>query len=414
MSGKKGFLWILVLISMILLTACENRTSAEHSYIDTDEETVLEAQAKENQWEKGYDLPIEEMERKEAESDCLEIMEEIAEIYNSADKGESSNVIISEDAMIQMKEVIGDSGVPVIGSESYSCMENYRVIEEFLLNCQKGQAGETSLYEVHWNGGIGRLKYIYNGSEMYVLSANASWRNNGIPTITYISYTRIKEWRYSEKGWFGYELCVPEPPEVTEIVNGSCMVRVKPLDEECLVLSEKYVLPLGYQGNNLLCSNWNTEDLKHLDYNGMYEYLYRMKYGEPFEAENYLDGIPAEEFECVIMEYLPVTTAQIRDWAAFDEDKQTYSWAILGCGNYAPTYFGTSLPEVIGYRENEDSTITLTVEAVCSMILCDDAVITHELTIRLEEDGSFQYLGNEILNDGINDIPDYQYRISKR
>ena len=29
------------------------------------------------------------------------------------------------------------------------------------------------------------------------------------------------------------------------------------------------------------------------------------------------------------------------------------------------------------------------------------------------EDGSFQYLGNEILNDGIMQIPDYQYRIKE-
>ena len=70
-----------------------------------------------------------------------------------------------------------------------------------------------------------------------------------------------------------------------------------------------------------------------------------------------------------------------------------------------------SLPEVIDIKENEDGTITLTVEAVCDMVICDDAVITHELTVRFAEDGSFQYLGNEILNDGIMQIPDYQYRI---
>ena len=30
-----------------------------------------------------------------------------------------------------------------------------------------------------------------------------------------------KEWKYTDKGWFCYELCVPEPPEVSEIVDGS-------------------------------------------------------------------------------------------------------------------------------------------------------------------------------------------------
>ena len=150
-----------------------------------------------------------------------------------------------------------------------------------------------------------------------------------------------------------------------------------------------------------------------LDYNGMFEYLYGMKYGEKFNSEDYPNGIPKEEFENLIMEYLPITAEQMREYAVFDEEKQTYYWMRLGCFDYAPTFFGTSLPEVVDIKENEDGTVTLTVEAVCDMVICDDAVITPELTVRLAEDGSFQYLGNEILNDGIMHIPDYQYRIKE-
>ena len=117
--------------------------------------------------------------------------------------------------------------------------------------------------------------------------------------------------------------------------------------------------------------------------------------------------------ESLIMEYLPVTKEQIREYAVFDEENQTYLWARLGCFNYAPTFFGTSLPEVVDIKENQDGTVTLTVEAVCDMVICDDAVITHELTVKFADDGSFQYLGNEILDDGIMHIPDYQYRIKE-
>ena len=153
--------------------------------------------------------------------------------------------------------------------------------------------------------------------------------------------------------------------------------------------------------------------MSELDYNGMFEYLYGMKYGEKFNSEDYPNGIPKEEFESLIMEYLPITAEQIREYAVFDEENHTYDWARLGCGNYAPTFFGTSLPEVTDIKENDDETVTLTVEAVCDMVICDDAVITHELTVRFAEDGSFQYLGNKILNDGIMHIPDYQYRIKE-
>lgn len=37
-------------------------------------------------------------------------------------------------------------------------------------------------------------------------------------------------------------------------------------------------------------------------------------------------------------------------------------------------------PEVADIKENNDGTITLTVEAVCEMVIRDDSVITHSLS----------------------------------
>ena len=57
------------------------------------------------------------------------------------------------------------------------------------------------------------------------------------------------------------------------------------------------------------------------------------------------------------------------------------------------------LSDVMGgwwiWEKQSDGTVTLTVDAVCDMVICDDAVITHELTVKFADDGSFQYLGNE-------------------
>ena len=57
---------------------------------------------------------------------------------------------------------------------------------------------------------------------------------------------------------------------------------------------------------------------------------------------------------------------------------------------------------------------TLTVDALCDMVICNEAVITHELTVRFAEDGSFQYIGNLVLDNGIQEIPKYQYRVGSR
>ena len=416
---KKRVLPIIMLMCIVLLCACNyNRKSMKNEYVEKDgekeyaENTDRETDT-DRQIEKGYDLPIDARQRAEAEEDCKEMMGLILELYKNADKGCASNVVIADEVIDQMVEKLKVTGCPVTITEIYSNMENYTKLEDFLNAAAAGRGGSAVVYEIHSDGGIGRYKYSYDGKDMYVLSAKAAW-NDDKPVITYISNTRIKEWRFTDKGYFCYELCVPEYPEVTEIVDGSCMVRVKPITEENREMSEKCVLGLAYQGNNLLYSDWDADHMEHLDYNGMYEYLYAMKYQEQFPSGNYPDGIPKEEFERLIMEYLPITSEEIQKYAAFDKEKQTYAWARLGCFNYAPTYFGTSFPEVTDIRENKDGTVTLTVDAVCSMILCDDAVITHELTVRFSEDGSFQYLGNKILDDGISNIPEYQYRIVRQ
>ena len=417
---KKSILLIIVFLIGCFMCACgkEDSVVGESLVEDTEEvssteETKSAEEEAAEQWEKGYGLPVDEQEEKEAANDCKKMMELIFDIYKDADKGTASNVVLNDETVLEMQKRLMETGCPVSTLVTYSNMENYESVDRFLEECTDGKSGSVVIYEIHGDGGIGRMKFIFDGTEMYVVSAGGIWNDNNKPGMSYISYTRIKEWKYTEKGWFGYELCVPEPPEVSEIMDGSCLIRIKPMTEEQREMSERCVRGLGYQGQNLLCSNWNVENMSELDYNGMFEYLYGMKYGEKFNSEDYPNGIPKEEFESLIMEYLPITAEQIREYAVFDEENQTYLWARLGCFNYAPTFFGTSLPEVVDIKENQDGTVTLTVEAVCDMVICDDAVITHELTVRFAEDGSFQYLGNEILNDGIMQIPDYQYRIKE-
>ncbi len=229
-----------VMVCVTLLCACNNNGNMKNEYAgktreneqeeyaeSTDEETETDRQI-----EKGYDLPIDARQREEAEEDCKEMMGLISELYKNADKGCASNVVIADEVIEQMVEKLKATGCPVTVTEIYSNMENHKKLEEFLNASLAGSSGSVIIYEVHSDGGIGRYKYSYDGKDMYVLSAKDSWSDDDKPVITYISYTRIKEWKFTDKGWFCYELCVPEYPEVTEIVDGSCMVRVKPITEE--------------------------------------------------------------------------------------------------------------------------------------------------------------------------------------
>lgn len=408
---KKWGIPILFVLLIVIVGIEKRKSGSENMIAGNTKETKDTNQEARAQWEKGYDLPLEEAEQAEAVTECKKMMEQIQSIYKLADKGEASNVVLQGETMFEMQKAMMETGCPVSVTVAYSAMGNYEKADQFLTDCKKGKSGSAVIYDVRQDGGINRMKFIYDGTDMSVVSTSGVWVENDAPGIAYTTYTRIKEWEYTEKGWFCYELCVPEPPEVSEIVDGSCLIRIKPMTEEQREMSKLCVQCIGYQGNNLLCSDWNLDNLDVLDYNGLYEYLYRMKYGERFYAEKYKEGIPKDEFESLIMEYLPISEEKLQEYAEFDETTKVYAWAPLGCGNYAPNFFGTSVPEVVEVKENPDDTVTLTVNAVCDMVLYDDALITHELTVKFKEDGSFQYLGNEIREEDKINVPEYQYRV---
>ena len=419
----RKFLYLILFVMTLCVFCCScsqktndvKKTSSQHEkkLKSVPNNNTKEDVISEEDLEKGYDLPVSAQENEEATRDSMQIMSGLEHIYRNADKGDSLNVVLDNKSICKMIKKIKQQGYSVTVSEDYSNMENYKRFSSFLAKAQEKQKGSGVIYEVHSEGSIGREKFIYDGKEMFLLASNASWDDNGKPIITFVSYTRIKKWRYSRKGWFCYELCVPEYPEVTEMVDGSCLIRIKPMSDNKRKLSRKCVRGLAYQGNNILCSNWDQEHMQKIDYNGLYEYLYAMKYKKKFNGKKYPSGIPKDQFEQLIMEYLPVSREEIEKYASYNEKKKTYDWMRLGCFNYAPNFFGTSIPEVTKIKHNSNGTVTLTVDAVCEMVLCNEAVITHELTVKFNKDGSFRYLGNKILNGGIKEIPEYQYRILK-
>ena len=411
----RKFLYLILFVMTLCVFCCScsqktndvKKTSSQHEkkLKSVPNNNTKEDVISEEDLEKGYDLPVSAQENEEATRDSMQIMSGLEHIYRNADKGDSLNVVLDNKSICKMIKKIKQQGYSVTVSEDYSNMENYKRFSSFLAKAQKKQKGSGVIYEVHSEGSIGREKFIYDGKDMFLLASNASWDDNGKPIITFVSYTRIKKWRYSRKGWFCYELCVPEYPEVTEMVDGSCLIRIKPMSDNKRKLSRKCVRGLAYQGNNILCSNWDQEHMQKIDYNGLYEYLYAMKYKKKFNGKKYPSGIPKDQFEQLIMEYLPVSREDIEKYASYNEKKKTYDWMRLGCFNYAPNFFGTSIPEVTKIKHNSNGTVTLTVDAVCEMVLCNEAVITHELTVKFNKDGSFRYLGNKILNGGIKEIP---------
>ena len=400
-----------MIILGVLITACAARNDSPEGGIVSSEYFSKKENKEEiiDIYEKGYNLPVEAKEQKEAETDCRKMMEKIRRIYIESDKGTASNVVVSDKTALTMSKTLEKEGYPICYYNNVG-MSNYKKMEKFLEQSSKGQKGNVVFYEINSEGGIARNKIIFDGEDAYLLYTDCTWDKDSMPVINETFCNRLKRWEYTKKGWLSYELCVPEPPEVTEVIDGNCMIRVKPVKKEYREIVEKYLQPIGYQGNNLFSSNWDKNHLKNLDFNGLYQGLYFIKCQKKLDYTKYPKGIDEKEFEQVMMKYLPISSEQLKQWAAYNGKNKKYSYSRLGCLNYTPDEFWTSMPEITKIVENKDGTTMLIIDAVCER-LGNDKIITHKLTVRFLENGGIEYLANQILGEGLQEIPKYQYRV---
>lgn len=175
---------------------------------------------KKSVYEKGYNLPFDKTEEKTAKQELHEMMQETWPIYDKSEKGDTSNVVLSKETVGKILDKLESLSVSAFFSGREDNMRNAGVFDTFLKNAQNGKTGSAVVYEVHEDGGIGQNKYTFDGENMYVLYVGSVW-NEGKDVISIdTTYTRIKEWDYTKDGWFTGEYCVPEPPEVSETVDG--------------------------------------------------------------------------------------------------------------------------------------------------------------------------------------------------
>jgi len=415
MIDRDGKLWLsiicLLLIAPMICTGCKRIATGSPKM------------AEEEDTEYG-DFTMDNRSIEEARQDLIRIMKIYEDIYKGADKGEAANVVLADHVIHDIQKKLAESGLTVYTSVPYQNMLGGDRMDQFLNKCKKGMPGSQTIFRVNYDGGLAREEYRFDGIEMQFFSIISSWDAAQTPVISQMDEYGINEWYYSSKGYFGYQLDVPEPPEVSEIIDGSVLIRILPLDEKYISYSRKYILPIGYAGNNLLSSDWDADHMEEIDYNGLFESFYRIEYGYPYglsqDEENKAARLQAEssdpyeisqkEFERLMTRYLPVSRDQVRKYAAYDNHSKTYPWEELGCMNYAPTSFGTSLPEVVDVKENPDQTLTLTIDAVCDHVICDDDLITSELTVQINDKQEIRYLANHVIF-GNENIPEYQYRV---
>ena len=104
--------------------------------------------------------------------------------------------------------------------------------------------------------------------------------------------------------------------------------------------------------------------------------------------------ISKEKFERIIMTKFKITSEVLQTKTVYYPEERVYEYKPRGLEEVEyPEY---PYPEVVGYVENSDGTLTLKVHAVFPYRGLSK-VYTHEVTVRDTEDGGIQYVGNRIL-----------------
>jgi len=178
-------------------------------------------------------------------------------------------------------------------------------------------------------------------------------------------------------------------------------LRVEPLAEKYRELNRKYLLPIGYACNNMFITDWNESDFGDLNFYDLFDIFYSEVYKSPFSympddnlGVRAVYHIPKEDFEHVIQTYFNIDSKTLQSKTVYCQEDSTYEYKPRGFEEVEyPEY---PYPEVIGYTENNDSTITLMAQVVFPY-KGDSNVYAHEVTVRPLDNGGVQYVSNKII-----------------
>lgn len=329
---------------------------------------------------------ITEREKEQLQREALSAANQIREIYKDAEFEEEDAIYssgIRRFTSEQRKRVVIELGkYGFISVEEDTSMQNHEAIEAFYADYLNGQDSMVTVFEVHRDGLIGAVTFIYRKEQLQTYYIGVRWKEGGMPEIQGTSVSNVAEIKLTEKGYFIYAY---------EYVIAHASLRqywrIEPLPEDCKELTEKYISGLSYVNYNVLVTNWNSSNVEDILMPCMYEDIYRISTGENLKTEDW--KIPEGEYERIMTTYFPVSIEQLREYCGYDERSNSYEYEMIYASPYPP--FG----EVVDYTKNADGTITLIVDGVWPDYNSDLA-FRNTVVVQPFEDGTFRYLSNSI------------------
>ena len=329
-----------------------------------------------------------------------EIIEICSQLYKKA--SEENKIADLETVRIIVNQ-FGENGYPAVDSRNQINMTEPEKVVEFCEKVDAQEEAEITILEVSYLGGFVKYDLHTKDGKVDVVRSYYKYENGDMYREVTGSY-QAEYWNYTEDGylmfsgvWFSEELYVLTLSGAEE----HTALRVQPLDETYRELSRKYLLPIGFEQNNMFIVDWSEDDFGELNFYDMFDLLYPKVYGTniPYVADDNLGvgavyQIPKDDFERVILPYFDIDSETLQSKTIYNAEDKTYEYKPRGFEEVEYPEYPYS--EVIGFTENGDGTLTLTANVVFPYV-GDSKVYAHEVVVRPLENGGVQYVSNRII-----------------
>ena len=352
-------------------------------------------------------VPEEETEIQEDENVALDIEDDADEMKDICldlyEKASEENKLADLETIRSIVNRFGEYGYSAIDSKNQVDMTMAEQIVLFCDAVEQKKVAETIVFQIDYFGGFIKYDLKTEDGNVEVTKSYYVYEDKEIQRKSVSSYL-AKKWDYTAEGYMMFSGSYYSETLYALTLSAEedyVALRVEPLAEKYRELNRKYLLPIGYACNNMFITDWNESDFGDLNFYDLFDIFYSEVYKSPFSympddnlGVRAVYHIPKEDFEHVIQTYFNIDSKTLQSKTVYCQEDSTYEYKPRGFEEVEyPEY---PYPEVIGYTENNDSTITLMAQVVFPY-KGDSNVYAHEVTVRPLDNGGVQYVSNKII-----------------
>lgn len=354
-----------------------------------------------------------------ADSDIKTFENILNDTYN--DFNEKKNVTYL-DFIKNIVEKFGKKGYIAVDSENQVNMTNYKDLVDYCENvkAKNNKNKKISLFVINYGSAYDTLfldKTINKDSDynidMSFVRYNFATSKGKVKVDKYLYEFKEKElkktfmvsydadtWKYTEEGYLffsGHWESDMYYAYALSDQNEYNAFRVLPLDNECKEYNRKYILPMGYDRNNMFITNWSNKDYGKVDFYDLYD-IFSKWANNGIDSDEYAIEktyfIPSEKFEENIMKYIDISIKDLRSKTYYSKKENGYRYRVRGyidSENPSVPY-----PEVVNYKKKNNGIIELMVNAVYPEKSSSN-YFTHKVSVKKEDEDNYKYVSNQLV-----------------